>query len=258
MERSRLLQVLTACGLDKRESAFYLASLALGKATMSKIAWQAELNRSASYEVMRSLKSLGLISTVKSKLGLLVIASDPERLLVLQREKYEAISQSLESLRYLFTVAQSEPGVRMFEGLEGMKQVLQMVLNEASEVLVFGDGDAFRKAVPGWTEEYSSKRLQRKIKSRLLLKATVASIGTVKSFSQLNSEKSRLSQIRVLPAAFNIVGGFDVFADKVILFSFDQKNTAVVIESKVISAMMRGIFEMLWTLAEGYNQTLLG
>ena len=144
----------------------------------------------------------------------------------------------------------------MYEGIEGMKHVLQMELDEAQEICIFGDGEAFKKAVPTWSEEQAKKRLLKKVKTRLLLKASPLTIRAAKDLLK-NTEKARYSQIRVLPEAFSIVGGFDTFADKVVLFSFDEKNIAVVIESKIIQTMMQSVFNMLWNMAEVYNHTLL-
>ncbi len=256
-DMSDLLQILLAVGLDKREAAFYLAALQLGKGLVSKVALLANLNRSASYDVVRSLRSKGLLSTVKASAGLMIVPVDPSQLLHMQQSRLELVSQHLNELRYLFTVAQREPGVKMFEGLEGMRRVLQMELDEARDISIFGDGDAFRRAVPGWSEDAAAKRVRRGIRSRLLLRATLVAVEAAKKLKVSKGEKARLTMIRVLPEALGISGGFDIFNDKVVLFSFDHKNIAVVIESKVIAAMMLSVFNMLWAMAETYDATLV-
>lgn len=253
-----ILGLLQLAGLDRRESAFYAASLRLGKSPVSKVAQAADLNRSASYEVMEGLKERGLISTAQSSRGLLVVASDPEHLLNDQKERYEHLSKHIEDLRYLFTVAKQEPGVRMYEGREGLKEVLQILLNSDSEVCIYGDGDAFKKAIPGWTEHYSEERAKRAIRSRLLLKSTAEVLHSMRSFKVQKSAKTHFSEIRVLPAAMEIVGGFDVIGDKLVLYSFENNVVAVVIESKLISKMMLSVFNILWNLAESYQKTLVG
>lgn len=252
-----ILALLQLAGLDRRESAFYAAALSLGKSLVSKVAQVAELNRSASYEVMEGLKERGLVSTAQSSRGLLVIASDPEHLLNDQRERYDQLSKHIEELRYLFTVAKQEPGVRMYEGKEGLKEVLNMLLTSDDEVCIYGDGDAFKKAIPGWTEHYSEERAKRAIRSRLLLKSTPEVVGSMKSLKVQKSAKAHFSEIRVLPAAMGIVGGFDVVGDKLVLYSFEENVVAVVIESKLISKMMLSVFNMLWNLAEPYQKTLV-
>ncbi|MBP6085332.1 hypothetical protein KA517_03790 [Candidatus Gracilibacteria bacterium] len=246
-------RILQEIGLDRRESAFYLASLQLGKALVSDIARTADLNRSASYEVLEQLKQKGLVSVHKVTRGLQVSPTDPDQLLVQQRERYELLNQHLPDLKYLFTVAKREPGVKFYQGKDGLKTVLQLLLAEREEVCVYGDGDAFAQAIPGWTEQYADERARRQIRSRLILKSTPDVLASLRKRKIDKNPKSQLSKLRVLPAAMDVHGGFDIVGNKVILFSFDQYNSAVVIESVVITAMMRGVFEMLWNLAEQYS-----
>lgn len=255
-EKIDILALLKVAGLDRRESAFYAAALTLGKGLVSRVARDADLNRSASYEVMESLKVKGLISTIKSSRGLMVIPSDPEHLLRNQKERYDLLANNIEELKYLFTVAKHQPGVRMYEGKEGLKEVLQMILALGEDVCIYGDGDAFKQAVPGWTECYAEERARLGIRSRLLLKASPDVFKSIQSLATMKSAKEHFSSIRFLPAALGIVGGFDVVGDKLILYSFEETTIAVVLESKIISTMMRAIFEMLWNLAEPYQKNL--
>lgn len=252
-----ILGLLQLAGLDRRESAFYAAALSLGKGLVSQVAQAADLNRSASYEVMAALKLRGLVSTAKSSRGLLVIASDPEHLLNDQRERYEKLNSHIDDLKYLFTLAKHQPGVRMYEGREGLKEVLQMLLSSEDEVCIYGDGDAFKKAIPGWTEHYSAERAKRAIRSRLLLKISPDVVASLQSLSIRKSAKAHFSVIRVLPTALGVIGGFDVSGDKLVLYSFEESVVAVVIESKLMSKMMQNIFNMLWNLAEPYQKNLL-
>ncbi len=256
-EKINILELLKVAGLDRREAAFYAAALSLGKALVSRVALEADLNRSASYEVMESLKEKGLISSVKSSRGLMVIPSDPEHLLHNQKERYDTLAKNIENLKYLFTVAKHEPGVRMYEGKEGLKDVLQMILALGDDVCIYGDGDAFKLAAPGWTDHYAEERAKLGIRSRLLLKASPDVFKSIQSLATKKSAKEHFSSIRFLPAALGVVGGFDVVGEKLILYSFEESTIAVVLESKIISTMMRAIFEMLWNLAEPYQNNLV-
>lgn len=252
-----VVQLLKLAGLDRRESAFYAAALSLGKGLVSQVAQVAELNRSAAYEVMASLKEKGLISTTQSSRGLTVLPSNPEHLLHAQKERYDTLANHIEDLQYLFSVAKQEPGVRMYEGKEGLKEVLQVILDEGEDVCIYGDGEAFKQSIPGWTDRYVDERNRRAIRARVLLKGTLATIASVKSIMSKKTAKAHFTQMRVLPESLGIVGGFDIVGQKIALYSFDSNPVAVMIESKFIAAMMKSVFEMLWTMAEPYQRTLL-
>lgn len=249
---------LQAVGLSEQESRFYIAALTLGKSSVSKVAREADLNRSSVYPIIERLAEKGLLSRSKTSTGLVVCATSPKRLLALQEEQTAKLAKQVEQLQDLFAVVKAEPSVRFYEGPEGLKTVLASILEEAKEICVFGDGDAFRKAIPGWAERYSERRSEQKIRTRLLLKATQQTIGAAKYLrSSEPDEKKAYSKIRLLPEALGIRGGFDVYNNTVILYSFDEKNVAVMVESKMISSMMKAIFEILWGMAEGYEKTLI-
>ncbi len=256
-KHDNVLHQLALAGLSESEAAFYLAAVQLGRASVRKIASKAGLNRSSSYAVFDHLKSRGLVSAVKKGGKNVIEPIEPWRFLEKQKEQLVSLEQSIEELNDLFRVAQKEPGVKFSEGEEGLKNVLKMILEETKEVCIFGDGDAFKRAIPGWTERYSLKRADRGIKARVILRGTSEAIASLKKLRNSQSKKHELTRIHLFPEAMNIVGGFDVYGTKTILYSFDEKNVAVVIESVMISKMMKSIFEILWSLAETYDRTLL-
>lgn len=249
---------LQSLGLSEQECRFYIAALTLGKSPVSKIARESNLNRSSVYTIVEHLAEKGLISRSKRSSGLVITATSPKHLLTLQEEQTDKLAKQVAQLQDLFVVAQAEPGVRFYEGPDGLKTVLATILEEAKDICVFGDGDAFRKAVPGWTERYSERRSAQKIHTRLLLKATSQAVSAAKYLrSSEPDEKKAYSKIRLLPEALGVKGGFDVYNNTVILYSFDERNVAVMVESKMISSMMKAIFEILWEMAEGYEKTLI-
>ncbi len=252
------MSALQTLGLSEQESRFYVASLTLGKSPVSKIAREANLNRSSVYSIVKRLSERGLVSHSKTSSGLVISATSPKHLLALHEEQTTNFIKQVEQLQELFVVAKAEPGVRFYEGSDGLRAVLTTILEEAKEICVFGDGDAFRKAIPGWTERYSERRSNQKIHTRLLLKATQQSVSAAKYLRSSEEDgKKAYSKIRLLPETLGIRGGFDVYNNTIILYSFDEQNVAVMVESKMISSMMKAIFEILWEMAEGYEKTLI-
>jgi sugar-specific transcriptional regulator TrmB len=244
-----------AFGLSKPEASFYAAALKHGSAPVSKVAREAGLNRSSSYAVVASLVQKGLLGRVKKSKGLFVTPVSPKRILDIQQERHDSLTRQVGLLEEFFSQAKTEPGVSFFEGPEGLKAVLNAALEEAKEICVFGDGDAFRKLIPGWMERYSARRSERKIKVRLLLKATPQTIGAFRYLrSSEPDEKKAYTDLRLLPETMGIKHGFDVYGHKVIMYSFEERPAAIVIESKAVSAMMRSVFDILWQVADVYQR----
>ncbi len=245
----KLLEIIEQCGLDTSEAKTYLALLELGSGTHHDIAKISGLNRTATYGVIERLQEKGIVSTVKKVRKTVLSPIKPQRLLHIQKEHVVALEKHIDELNYLFTSIRKEPYVTFYTGQKGLKTVLDMIVTEAKEVLIYGDGDAFNRSAPELSEHYSHKRKIRGIASKMLLKATPATIATAEKNRKTNTAQSKLVQIRLIPAGYSIVGGFDVFNEKVVMYSYDETNAVVVVDSVIVSRMMRSIFEMLWNMA---------
>ena len=253
-----ILQKLETFGLSENEAKTYCAALVLEVASVDSIARHAKLHRSSCYPILEKLKRLGLVSQSRQKGKLVFKASPPEKFLDILEEKRQEIQKIMPALKSLFEITEGKPGVRLYEGKEGLKTVLNSILKEAKEVLIFGDGDSFKKVIPHWTDGYAEKRKMHNIKAKIILKATPSAIKKAKILRSLKSTQSSFTKIRVLPEAYVAPnGGFDIFNDTVVLYSFEKQKVATVIESKVISRMMEGVFEILWNEAGKYDRTLL-
>ncbi len=256
-EQKILLSVLQKAGTDEYESKAYLALLSFGYATVQQIARRANLNRASCYAVLDRLSKKGLVGRVKKQGKNYLVPVSPERILEIQKENTKTIEKHIQSLTKILPSVKSEPNVSIFEGKAGLKSVLSMILNEAKEVCIFGDGDAFKKAIPGWTERYAKERQTRKIKSKLILKDTEGAKLSARRVLNRTTEEHTLTSIRLLPGAYTIVGGFDTYNDKVIFYSFEENAVAIVIESHIIATLAKTIFDILWNVAENYNNTLI-
>lgn len=67
-------------GLDDKEAKIYLAILELGGESVLQIAKKAKLNRVSTYEALKSLSKMGLISSFTKGKRVHYGAADPDRL----------------------------------------------------------------------------------------------------------------------------------------------------------------------------------
>lgn len=241
-------------GLSDAEAKVYYSALALEEATVDKIARSADTNRTSTYPVLEKLEKFGLISKYKKKKKTIFKAAPPEKFLEILEEKKNIMEKIIPDLKTLFEIQEGKPSVRFYEGREGLKTVLNSILKEADEVFIFGDGDSFKKAIPGWTEYYSVKRAVKNIRAKIIVKATPANIKAARELRFSENQKSKLTKIRLLPEAYPLAySGFDVYNHKVVFYSFDKHNIAVVLENKHISRMMKIVYELLWNEAGRYE-----
>lgn len=253
--KEKILKQLTNIGLSEIEAKVYLAALAINNATADKISKYAEINRTATYPVIEKLKKRGFAGQVKIKGKTVYRPVSPEKIIDFLEERKKGFENVIPELKSIFELSQGNPIVTFYEGKDGLKTVLNSILKETNEVLIFGDGDSFYSSIADWADYYSNKREKKLVKSRIILKGTPRAIKAAKA---LTKEGNKFTKIRVLPESYKIdYSGFDVYNNKTILYSFSKQDVAVVIESKIISQMMRTIFEILWDIAENYNNTLL-
>lgn len=252
--QDKIIKNLTKYGLTNIEARIYMAILALESASVDKISKQAEVNRTSCYPVLERLKDQGLVGQVKKKGRTEFKASAPEKFYDLLDTKKESIEKIIPDLKSLFEISRGKPDVRFYEGEEGLKTVLNSILEEADELLVFGEGDSFLNAIPGWTDNYVEKRGGKSIKVKIILKASPAAVKAIQKRRSTDNKVSRNTKVRMLPEAYKIdCSSFDIYNNKIVLYSFKKPTNAVVIESRTISQLMRTVFGILWDLAEKYD-----
>jgi len=255
MKNERILEALMDYGLSEHEAKVYCSTLALEESTVDRIARHAGVNRTSSYPIFERLMKLGLVGQSKKGKKTIFKAVRPEKLLSLLEEKKESITAILPDLKNLFDISRGRPGVSFFQGAEGLKTALSDILNEAKEVCILGEGESFVNAIPGWIDAYIKKRAGKKIKIKMILRATPYSLKTIPKMNDL--APSGTLQVRVLPEGYRLeASGFDIYNNKVVLYSFEKDNHAVVVESAVIAKMMKTVFEILWNEAGKYENLL--
>lgn len=255
MRIEKIQEVLEYFGLSEPEAKIYYSVLALDCAPVDKIARQANTNRTSTYPILERLEKIGLVGRLKKKGKTVYRAASPNKFIDILDDKKERIKEVLPDLKSLFALSEGRPSVKMFAGAEGLKTVLNTILDEATtEVLIFSDGESFLKNIPGWADAYVLKRAKKNINTRLVLKSSPYNIQAVKNLKEGKTEKAKATKMRLLPASYDLdCSGFDIYNNKVVLYSFDKQSVAVEIESKVIAKLMRTNFEILWNEAGRYE-----
>ena len=258
MSKEKIQKNLEFFGLSESEAQIYYSALALEDAPVDKIARHADINRTSAYPILERLEKMGLISRLKKKGKTVYKAASPEKFLDILDEKEEKINETMPFLKSLFAMQEGSPSIQLYEGVEGLKTVLKSILDEATtELLIFTDGESFLKKIPDYSESYLTKRAKKNIRTRIVVKGSKFNIIEANNIRQGKNIESKTTKIRVLPESFNInYCGFDIYNNKVIFYSFDKQNVAVIIESKIISSLMRTVFEIVWNEAGRYENLL--
>jgi sugar-specific transcriptional regulator TrmB len=245
--------VLKNFGLSEKEIAVYLALIELGSSSVRTISQKAKINRGTTYDILKSLINLGIISYYNKESKQYFIAERPETLLAVIDKKQEElkevkenIEESLPLFKTIFEKQGGKPVVKLYEGVIGIRHILEDVLKSMDRVkdktYYVYSSSTVRKNVYQAMKDFSKKRIRRKIKVKTIaLGGGGDTVGLdERKWMQLPKEKEQ-EDIR---STYEIIYG----GNKVAHISLDnaENPVGVVIENQEIYHTQKLIFEYNW------------
>lgn len=238
--------ILKHFGLSEKEIAVYLALVDLGPAPVRAIAAKAKVNRGTSYDILKDLLALGLVSYYNKETKQYFAAEPPESLLAALDKKQEDlaelkkdISSSLPFLRTIFEKQGGKPAVKLYEGTKGIRHILEDILESVPEGKTYFvySSTSLRKNVYLAMKDFSDQRIKKKIKVQ-----TIA-LGEGGQLVGLDDRKWMRLPEKNLRATYEII-----YAGKVAHLSLDNEENpvGVVIQNEEIYQTQKLIFEYNW------------
>lgn len=237
---------LARVGLSDREQQVYLALLEIGTGSVLEIAKKAGVERTGVYGVLRKLIEIGLVAEAVVGKKRVFIAQDPKRLVDYARETAQAMTDSLPELQSLWNATDLKPRIRYFEGVEGMRTVLEDVLTSSDKELraIVSAEDLFRSVGERWFEDYTKRRIRAGFSLRVV-RSRQKDLGE----RWPTSEKDR-RVLRYAPEPMVFSMTMYVYSNKVILLSTRRENFGMIIESDEFAEHQRQLFEALWVVSK--------
>lgn len=242
--------VLKDIGMTDKEISLYLALLQSGPSPVRAIALKSGINRGTAYDILKSLQEQGLVSFYDRAKHRYFIAEDPIKLKqVIDSKRGELnraenkIDEILPELKSLLDNAGDKPVTRYYEGLTGVKTILQDVIStlaslKISSYIVYSSSD-IRKYLYEAFPHFNKERLQAQLHVRVL------AIGEGGELVGLD-ERRWLSREKGAPAYILI------YAGKVAMISVDSHDQprGVIVEDAGLAATHRLLFEWAWERAK--------
>src|SRR3989338_136893 len=164
------IQVFYRLGFAHKEPEVYLTLLKLpGAQPASVIARKLDMNRTTVYKTLMSLSKKGLVTKTNRQGITCFFAEKPEtslkHLIEGKKKQLEEINQTILDALPLLTrgthdLQASIPKIRYYEGLEGIKQIYEAILESGQDVYRYGDISKIYEALCFFTDEYIQKRLE--------------------------------------------------------------------------------------------------
>jgi hypothetical protein len=189
------------------------------------------------------LERLGLAQKDESDKKIKYWAKNPNALLqhvVDEKEEAELKAKKLQSsipaLVNDFLKYNEQPGVRFFQGKEGIKQVYDDILEEHEDVLVIRSPQDNKFLPESFYNEYQNRRAKLGIKTQIITSKT--------STKQRDLELKKCRTV-ISTEQYNAPVEYDIYGDKVAILSFDKEAVGMIIESPQIAKSMKQLFELL-------------
>lgn len=245
--------LLISLGLNEAEGEIYDLLIQKGEKTVKDLTKLTDITRTNIYNVLTGLEELGLIEQIKKQKKTLFRPIHPNKLEgLLENEEKELkkakleLSANLPAIVSDYNLAVGKPGVRYFEGKEGLSQVMADSLLAKTEIYSYVDVEAVQKYIKKENEQYVRKRMKLAKKKKILVSD---SVFNRKYFKQLGEKATDAKYLDYQMPGFN--AAMQIYDNKVSYITLQpEKMIGIIIEDELISKMQRALFEYTWSTAK--------
>lgn len=240
----KVIPELKELNLDDNEIKVFLSCLKLGSAKVNDIAKRAELIRTTTYGVLKSLTEKGLISTIIKDNINCFQAIDPKQLVDILEEKKKRISDIIPQLVELKKTVLTEHKVEFFEGKNGLKTVINDLTKVPNqEIKIFGSYANFIKFSKPFSLQYFRKRKEKNINVKAIVSYTKKNIEAKKK------EKGELRETRFIQKK-ELNSSCYIYRNKLAFVSFEEDNLrGIIIQDKELVKLQTILFNNFWEQA---------
>ena len=239
-------EALKDLGLSNREVEVYFSLLKLGSVLASKIANETKINRSLVYTILYNLIEKGLVSYSIKENRKYFKAVEPEKLLIILKEKGAKIKEQETNLRGILPklkqlqVPIKEQNIEIYKGKEGLKTVFEDILKTKKNYIAFGSGGAIEKVLKFYFPHYIKRREKSGIRVKLILNK-----------SKKNDFKNYpLTKLKYLPDEYNSPCDTVIYGNKTVILFLLGGPMALLIESGDLAKGYKNHFKLLWKIAK--------
>src|SRR3989338_576128 len=223
-------EILKQIGLLDGEITVYLALLRLGSSLVSRIHKETGLHRTHIYDLLEKLKEKGLVSTFIQSGKKYFKPAPPDKILHYLDEKREGVQSILPELQELTKLPKEETHVELFKAKDGLKTVLQDVLNTGKDYCVMGSIKQFEKILEFALPQFLKKIEKFGIKERIL------------SDKKEKIIKIKTGTYKFLKSNYLFPSSFWIYGDKVAIFVWHPPYFVIVIDNKQVAETYQNYF----------------
>lgn len=242
------ISILKKLDLDDKEIKIYLKLLEYGAISVRGLAELTELNRGTTYDILKRLQEMNLVTYYYQEKKQRFVAEEPEKLLEILKSKTREIQETEKRVAEIIPELKSiqdkegrKPISKFYEGRSGIRKILDDLFLTMSEMeraereyYIYSSTEAssdINKAYPNFTKDRIKKGIQ------------VRCISLAEGGNTHGLDERRWLGTDERSATFILI-----YRDKCAFISRDSEGVpvGVIIENKMIYETQKMIFLKLW------------
>lgn len=242
-----LEEVLSELGLSSKDVMVYLTLLREGPGSVRQLATLTGINRGTVYDAIKHLQELELVHFYNRETKQFFVAASPSRLQELAQIRASELAKASRELTHVVAELEAmhagssrQPVARMYEGAEGIRSILEDVLETMKnapeqEYYVYSSSAVKEAGLYDAFQDYTQKRIAAGIRVKAI------SIGKGGKIAGLDERRS-IPGLESTPTYTLIYHGkvANVFLDK------HGELLGLIIENRGIYETQKALFLSLW------------
>ncbi len=202
------------------------------------------------YDILDKLIEKGLVGYITKEGTKYFMANDPHMILEyiekkeseLDKTKKEVVTEVLPQLMMQRASVSKKRVAEMYEGLNGIKAIreeLMMDFKSGDTLFVLGAPKIANVKWEGWFLDFHKRRIQRKVKMRIIYNANAQEYGKIR-------KKMKLTDVCYLPNKLVSPNWIDIFPDAVLFVMVLKNPIAFVVRDTELANSFRSYFDIMW------------
>ena len=241
-KNEEIVKVLESIGLTKNEISVYLDLIKVGNSSALDISRRTDLHKSTIYDTLDKLIEKGFVLISHEENRKTFLPLEPKDLLNYHKLTEINLKKIIPELDKIYTKKFEERKVSVMEGIKSMKNMILHLLDDKSEILLYGMPKEVKEMLGPFLKEFHDKRIKRKIPFK-----GIYNQDAINRIRELNS--LQLTEARYFPSTYNSSISTMICQNKVILQYWDMPAYAIIIENEAIAKSYKNYFNILWNEA---------
>jgi sugar-specific transcriptional regulator TrmB len=230
-------ETLKLFGITTEEANIYITLLKKGPQKVTQLAKLLAKPRSTLYDHLARLHEQGLVIEHIESFTKTFKATPPSQLPKLFEHRMNEMQEIVPKLEHINNNEPHTIQAQLHRGKEGIKIVMDDIIQTGKNYKTFGDIESFFSAVEIYTHQWMKKIDQTKIKGKLL--------ATHKQkFAVAKSE-----EVKFLPKEITINTTTVTYGTKTAEFIWTQPLTIIVTDSKELTRSKEEVFNYFWRIS---------